>query len=127
MLTLPGCGKVSLWDHVHREKLRQNLGIQAIGLPSGFGDDPELVGIGQNNLLGNWFHESNEPVVASRGLDDDLERLKLLEKRDDLIRVVAMQSSPRNNLEFVADDTNCDNLLVEVDADRVHLRAPSLG
>ena len=48
MLTLPVRRHVGPGNHDPREELREHLRIEAVGFLGGFGDDPELLGIGQH-------------------------------------------------------------------------------
>ena len=102
VLALPGRGPVRLGDHVAGEELGEDLGVELVGLLGRFGDDPELLGIGQDDLLGQGLDQLDEPLVAGGGLDDDLERLKLLEEtrrsrrsgcNEECLRVMTSNSS----------------------------------
>jgi len=48
-------------------------------------------------------------------------------KSDDLVRLTGVKSLPSDDNQFFIHDADSDNLLVEVDADKVHCKAPSLG
>ena len=127
VLALPGRGHIRLGDHVPRQKLRENLGIQAIGFLGRLGDDPELLGIGQLDGIGQRLYELDKPLIAGSGLNNHPEGTELPEELGDLRGLVTVQSLPRQDTQSCVHDADGDNLLVEVDADRVHRRAPSLG
>ena len=58
VLPLPGRGLVGLWDHVQDQEFGQDLGIQAVGLLGALGNHPQLLGIGQHDLLGQRLYVS---------------------------------------------------------------------
>ena len=62
VLPLPGRGLVELGDHVQDQEFGQDLGVQAIGLLGALGDHPQLLGIGQHDLLGQGLDELHEPT-----------------------------------------------------------------
>src|SRR5262249_1718709 len=97
------------------------------GLLGRFGDDPQLLGVGQDNLLGQGIQELDQPEVAGGGLDDHLEGGKLTEELNDLVRLVAGESLASGDLKVLVHDADGDKLLVKVDADEVHGKSPGLG
>ena len=103
------------------------LGVQAVGLLGGLGDDSEFLGIGQHNFFGRRLQELHEPQVAGRGLNNHFEGLEQPEELDDLVRLIAVWGLPCHDGQFLIPDADGDNLLVEVEADEVHCRTPSLG
>ena len=127
VLPLPGRGLAGLGDYVQDQEFGQDLGIQAVGLLGALGNHPELLGIGQHNLLGQGLHELDEPDVAGGGLDDHLEGAELPEELENLVGLRAGESFPSQHLSLLVHDANGDRLLVKVDADEVHCRAPGLG
>src|SRR5262249_33823588 len=127
MLALPGRGHVRLRDYVTREELSKYLRVQAGGLLGGLGNDPQLLWGGQHDFRGERFHELYKPVLDGRGINNHVEWLELPDKFNDLVGFVAVQSLSSLNAKLIVHNAGRDNLLVEVDADRVHRRAPSLG
>ena len=91
VLPLPGRGHGGPGDLVPGQELGQDLGVQAVGLLGALGDHPELLGIGQHNLLGQRFQERHEPEVAGGGLDNHVERPELPEELSDLVGLVAVK------------------------------------
>ena len=63
-----GVGLVGLRNLVTGQEFRQNLGVEPIGLLDRLGDDPELVGIGQYDPLGQGFDQVDQPVITGGGL-----------------------------------------------------------
>ena len=124
VLPLPGGGLVGLGDHVQDQEFGQDLGIQAISLLGALGDHPELLGIGQHDFLGQGLHEIDEPGVAGGGLDDHPEGPELPEELDNLVGLSACECFPSQDFSPLVHDADGDRLLVKVDADEVHCRAP---
>jgi hypothetical protein len=127
MLTLPGPGHIRSGYHVSHHEHSENLRIQLVDLLGGLGDDFQLVGVRQYDLLGEPFHQLDERAIAGSGLNHHLERLERPEKLDNLLGLFAAQSLLRQDAQFVAHHADRDNLLVEVNADRAHFRAPISG
>ena len=94
VLPLPGRGLAGLGDHVQDQEFGQDLGIQAVGLLGALGNHPQLLGIGQHNLLGQGLHELDEPHVAGGGLDDHLEGAELPAELENLVGLRAGESFP---------------------------------
>src|SRR5271165_4472981 len=127
VLPLPRRGLVGLGDHVQDQEFGQNLGIQAVGLLGALGNHPELLGIGQHDLLGQGLHELDEPDVAGGGLDDHFEGAELPEEIENLVGLSACECFPSQDLSLLVHDANGNRLLVKVNADEVHCRSPGLG
>ena len=83
--------------------------------------------MGQHDLLGQRLHQLGEPAVTSGCLDNHLEGSEAAEELDDLVGLVAGKGLPCKDGLFLIHDAHGDRLLVEVDADKVHCRAPKRG
>ena len=94
VLPLPGRGLAGLGDHVQDQEFGQDLGIQAVGLLGALGNHPQLLGIGQHDLLGQRLYELHEPDVAGGGLDDHLEGAELPAELENLVGLRAGESFP---------------------------------
>jgi len=127
VLTDPRRGLVSLRNLVSSQEFGQDLGVEPIGLLDRFGDDPELVGIGQYDPLGQGLDQVDQPLIAGGGLDGGLERSEIFEELGDRFRLTALESPPSQDSEFFVHDADRDSLLVEVDADVLHDRVSRLG
>jgi len=123
VLTNAGRRAMGLGDHVQSQELGQDLGVQLVGLASALGDHAELAGMSQQHAFRQRLHELDEPLVAGRGLDDDLERAQAAKELADRRAVLTGQPLPLHDgslRPLLHDDTETDNLLVEVDADVLH-------
>jgi hypothetical protein len=113
-------------DHVAGEELGEDLGVEAVGFLDRFGDDAELAGVSQDELISEWLDELEEPLVAGGGLDDGLEVAQRLELGEDVVGLAAVQGAAAGDFAVLVHDAGDDSLLVEVDADVVHGCAPIL-
>ncbi len=121
MLPLARRGAVGLGNHAPRQKLGQHLGVETIALAGALGDDPQLLGMRQDQALGQGLQELPEPFVAGGGLDDRLERSRAPAKNLRMhFGAVASQILACHDPNMLVDDTQCDNLFVEVNADVQH-------
>ncbi len=76
-------GRTGLGDHVAGQELGEDLGVEAVGLLGALGDDAELAGMGQDDLLGERLDQLDEPLVTGGGLDDRLEWPEIAEVGED--------------------------------------------
>ena len=67
------------------------------------------------------------PFLLGGGLDDRLERAELPEELENLVGLRAGECLASQDLSLLVHDADGDRLLVKVDADEVHCRAPGLG
>src|SRR5208283_4144998 len=65
--------------------------------------------------------------VAGGGLDDHLEGAELPAELENLVGLRASECFPSQHLSLLVHDADGYRLLVKVDADEVHCRAPGLG
>src|SRR5207245_180273 len=80
----------------------------------------ELLGVGQDQAVGEGLQELPEPLVAGGGLDDGLEGAEPGEEGDDALGVGTEELFAVEYEALLVEDTDGDSLFVEVDADVVH-------
>jgi hypothetical protein len=120
MLALPGCGPIGLGNHVQRQELGQDLGVQRVALPCRFGDDAELLGMGQHDPPRHGLDQTDEPLVAGGGFDDGLELSEFLEAASEGVFIGAQQPVAFDDLAGWVHDADRDRLFVQVAAGEQH-------
>src|SRR5688572_28738008 len=83
----------------------------------------------QHQPLRSGLDQMKEQLVGGGRLDGDEKRLILLEKGLDLLRIGARKRRTSDDFTSTTGfnhDANADSLLVEVDADVVHGKAPAV-
>src|SRR4030095_5930646 len=109
------------------EEFCKDLRVELVTFTFTLGDDPQLLGMCQNNSTSQRLDQLHEPFVAGCRLHNDLESAQLAEPTLDSRLVPTFQPLARRNLPLASlfyHHAAADSLLVEVDADVLHGIAP---
>jgi hypothetical protein len=103
VLADPPRGPPGFGDLVQRQKLRQGLGVELVGLILALGDHPQLSRLGQDNSRRRRFDQLHEPFITGRRLDDRLVGAQLAEVLRDPLFVLTRESLSLDDSSLPAD------------------------
>jgi hypothetical protein len=127
VLALARSGPVRLRDLVLGEHPGEVAGVEAIRLLLRLRDDPELLGVSEDQTLREGLEEYPQPVVGRRGLHDGLERLLLLEELGDPGLLLAAETRGESLPRLLVDNADGQRSLVKVDSGVAHGMLRKLG